>query len=67
MVASLAELDGLLAQLDVDARYPVAELGRPRGRQGSPRSKVAMPWGWLDDRCGLELDLSAAELETSGG
>ena len=25
------------------------------------------PWGWLDDRCGLELDLSEAELETSGG
>ena len=67
MVASLAELDQLLGQLDVDARYPVAELGRPRGRQGSPRSKVAMPWGWLDDRCGLELDLSAAELEISGG
>lgn len=67
MVASLVELDQLLGQLDVGARYPVAELGRPRGRQGSPRSKVAMPWGWLDDRCGLELDLSAAELETSGG
>ena len=57
----------LLAQLDPDVDYPTAELGRPRGRQGSPRSKVTMPWGWLDDRCGLELDLSEAELETSGG
>lgn len=67
MVSSLAELDSLLAQLDHDVPYPVAELGRPRGRQGSPRKKVTMPWGWLDDRCGLDLDLSEAELETSGG
>lgn len=67
MVSSLAELDALLAQLDGAVPYPTAELGRPRGRQGSPRSKVTMPWGWLDDRCGLELDLSEAELETSGG
>ncbi|MGB3954158.1 MAG: tRNA dihydrouridine synthase DusB [Brooklawnia sp.] len=67
MVASLAELDDLLSQLDPAADYPVAELGRPRGRQGSPRSKVTMPWGWLDDRCGLDLDLGEAELDTSGG
>ncbi len=66
-VTSLAELDALLAQLDHDASYPLAELGRPRGRQGSPRSKVTMPMGWLDDRCGLDLDLSEAELDTSGG
>ena len=67
MVSTLAELDVLLAQLDTAAPFPVAELGRPRGRQGSPRGKVTMPWGWLDDRCGLELDLSEAELDTSGG
>ena len=67
MVSTLAELDVLLAQLDTAAPFPVAELGRPRGRQGSPRGKVTMPWGWLDDRCGLDLDLSEAELDTSGG
>ncbi len=67
MVGSLAELDLLLAQLDPQIPYPVGELGRPRGRQGSPRKKVTMPWGWLDDRCGLELDLSEAEVDTSGG
>lgn len=67
MVSSLAELDELLSRIDPDVAYPVAELGRPRGRQGSPRSKVTMPWGWLDDRCGLDLDLSEAELDTSGG
>ena len=36
MVSSLAELDGLLDQLDTHAPFPVAELGLPRGRQGSP-------------------------------
>lgn len=67
LVSTLVELDALIAQLDPDVPYPIAELGRPRGRQGSPRGKVTMPWGWLDDRCGLELDLSEAELDTSGG
>jgi len=66
-VSSLAELDGLLAQLDPDVPYPTAALGRPRGRQGSPRGRVVMPYGWLDDRDGLGLDLSAAELDASGG
>ncbi|MGA4508556.1 tRNA dihydrouridine synthase DusB [Propionibacteriaceae bacterium G1746] len=67
MVSSFDELDPLLAQLEADAPFPVAELGRPRGRQGSPRGKVAMPQGWLDDTSGADLDLSEAELETSGG
>ena len=67
LVTSLAELDRLLARLDTDAPFPRGELGRPRGRQGSPRGKVVMPWGWLADRSGLGLDLSAAELDSSGG
>ncbi|MCL1841041.1 MAG: tRNA dihydrouridine synthase DusB [Propionibacteriaceae bacterium] len=67
MVSSLDELDALLAQLDPSVPFPAAELGRPRGRQGSPRTKVAMPYGWLDDRCGLDLDLSDAEGDVSGG
>lgn len=67
MVSSLAELDQLLAQLDPSAPFPVEELGNPRGRQGSPRSKVAMPDGWLADQSGLDLDLSAAETDVSGG
>jgi nifR3 family TIM-barrel protein len=65
MVASLAELDGLLARLE-DQPFPVAELGRPRGRQGSPR-RVVLPEGWLDDRDGRTLDLTDAEDGTSGG
>ena len=42
----------LLAELDPDAPFPVAELGTPRGRQGSPRKGVALPEGWLDDTDG---------------
>jgi nifR3 family TIM-barrel protein len=67
MVSGLAELDDHLARLDHDLGYPVEELGRPRGRQGSPRGKVALPEGWLADTCGLDLELSGAELGVSGG
>ncbi len=49
-VSSLAELDELLARLDPDAPFPVAELGSPRGRQGNPRARVVLPYGWFDSR-----------------
>lgn len=65
MVSSLAELDVLLGELDPSQPYPVAELGTPRGRQGSPR-KVALPAGWLDDTCDAG-DLADAEVGISGG
>ena len=45
-------LDALLAELDPDEPFPVAELGTPRGRQGSPRARVVLPEGWLDDTDG---------------
>ena len=67
LVSSFADLDRQLEQLDPDEPFPVTELGSPRGRQGSPRSKVVLPEGWLDDRSGLVLDLAAAEIGTSGG
>ncbi|HET6728647.1 MAG TPA: tRNA dihydrouridine synthase DusB [Jiangellaceae bacterium] len=66
MVSSLAELDGLLARLDVDQPFPASELGAPRGRQGSPR-RVTLPEGWLDDADGRSADLAGAELGISGG
>ncbi|MCZ3389678.1 MAG: tRNA dihydrouridine synthase DusB [Actinomycetia bacterium] len=64
-VSTLAELDALLAQVDIDQTFPASEVGAPRGRQGSPR-RVVLPEGWLDDqRCDL---LGAdAELDVSGG
>ena len=67
MVSSLSELDALIAQLDPDATYPVQELGTPRGRQGTPRAHVTLPYGWLDSRTIGEEDLSAAESDVSGG
>jgi hypothetical protein len=66
-VSSLAELDELLGRLDHDAPFPVAELGLPRGRQGTPREKVVVPWGWLESRTLGDDDLSAAECDVSGG
>ena len=64
-VSSLATLDTLLEQLDPTEPFPVAELGTPRGRQGSPR-KVALPDGWLASRDDRRID-AGAELATSGG
>jgi nifR3 family TIM-barrel protein len=65
LVSCLAELDDLLASLDPTQPYPVAELGRPRGRT-SPRNRVVLPDGWLDDRDSGAVG-AAAELATSGG
>src|SRR6476469_1461600 len=48
MVCSPTELDELLGQLDLEQPYPVAAEG-PRGRQGSPQRRVALPYGCLDD------------------
>jgi nifR3 family TIM-barrel protein len=67
LVSSLAELDTHLARLDPDQPFPVSELGTPRGRQGAPRDKVALPEHWLDDTSGAELELADAELGVSGG
>jgi len=67
MVSTLLELDRLLGQLDPDVPFPTGELGLPRGRQGAPRDKVALPEGWLNDSSGRDLDLADAELGISGG
>ena len=67
MVSTLPELDRLLGQLDPNVAFPTGELGLPRGRQGAPRDKVALPDGWLNDSSGRDLDLADAELGISGG
>jgi hypothetical protein len=67
MVESLSQLDELLSQLDPTIPFPVAELGAPRGRQGSPRDHIVLPEGWLNDTDGLSADLAAAEIGVSGG
>ena len=65
LVSTLADLDALLARLDPDEPYPTAELGTPRGRQGTPK-QVALPEGWLADRDTVKVD-AAAESGISGG
>jgi len=67
LVDSLAALDRLLAELDPDEPFPVSELGSPRGRQGSPRARIALPEGWLDDTDGTSLRLTEDATETTGG
>ena len=65
MVSSLDELDDLLAGLDLDQPFPTAGDG-PRGRQGSPQRRVALPYGWLDDP-ESEVVPEGAELDDGGG
>ena len=69
MVSSLAELRGLLDELDRDAPYPGADAEGSRGRTTRPK-RPHLPEGWLDSR---ELnpersaELAEAELDVSGG
>ncbi|HET8959879.1 tRNA dihydrouridine synthase, partial [Nocardioides sp.] len=67
LVDSLAALDVLLAQLDPDEPFPEAELGTPRGRQGAPRSRLALPEGWLDDADGSGAHVREDAAEVTGG
>ena len=67
LVDSLASLDALLDDLDPAEPFPVSELGTPRGRQGSPRAKVALPEGWLDDADGAGSHVQEESNETTGG
>ena len=67
LVSSLAELDTLLARLDPEEPFPVSELGAPRGRQGSPRKRVVLPEGWLDDADGTGSVVREEATEVSGG
>lgn len=68
-VSSLAEIDELLATLDLDAPYPGEAAEGQRGRAGTPK-RPALPDGWLDSReLGAEAStaLADAELDHSGG
>ncbi|MEI6363391.1 MAG: tRNA dihydrouridine synthase DusB [Actinomycetes bacterium] len=68
-VASLAELDELIGQIDADQPFNV-EVGQgPRGRTSGNR-RPTLPDGWLDSRYlddAAARDLLTAELSVSGG
>lgn len=66
LIATLADLDCLLAELDPAEPFPTSILGAPRGRQGNPR-KVVLPEGWLDDTDGSGLHLREDASEAEGG
>lgn len=68
-VSTLAEIDELLATLDLEAPYPGAAAEGQRGRAGTPK-RPALPENWLDSReLGAEAScaLAEAELDHSGG
>ena len=69
MVTSLAELRGLLDELDRDAPYPGADAEGSRGRTTRPK-RPHLPEGWLDSRemnPERSAELAEAELDVSGG
>ena len=69
MVASLAELDELLGQIDVEQQFNVEVGSGPRGRTSGNR-RPSLPEDWLDspylDEAGA-LSLLEAEISVSGG
>jgi nifR3 family TIM-barrel protein len=65
MVSSLAQLDDLLGELELDQEFPDVVLGSPRGRTTGVRA-VSLPDRWLDDP-EAELVPVGAELAHSGG
>ncbi len=65
-VTGLHQIEDLVGQLDPDVPFPVDAATGPRGRQGSPQKKVALPEGWLDDPEDDTIP-SAADVMHSGG
>lgn len=68
-VATIAELDDLLAQIDPEQGPDAAVMSAPRGRTGGERPP-ALPEGWLDSPYLADADariVREAELSVSGG
>jgi len=64
--STLAELDGLLRELDPEERFPPSAMRVPRGK-ASGRQTVSLPPGYLDDREDATPPEEAAEDGLSGG
>jgi nifR3 family TIM-barrel protein len=68
-VSSLAELDRLLAELDLSQPFPSDVARGPRGRTSGGR-QVALPEGWLRSRTTdrhMRESVAAGEMHHSGG
>ncbi len=65
MVASLVELDALLAELDPEQPFPHEVASGRRGRTTGVR-RVVLPEGWLEDAEDLAVP-AGAEIGVSGG
>nr|WP_052460474.1 tRNA dihydrouridine synthase DusB [Microbacterium gorillae] len=68
-VSTLAEVDDLLATLELDAPYPGSAAEGQRGRAGSPKRTV-LPQGWLDSHdiaAEHASEMTETEADTSGG
>jgi nifR3 family TIM-barrel protein len=63
--SSLAELDDLIARVDLSQPFPESVVGQPRGRTSAHRT-VTLPHGWLDTRDSRSVPVGA-ELDSSGG
>jgi nifR3 family TIM-barrel protein len=66
MVSTLAELAGLIAELDLDQEFPPEAVGQPRGRSSAEPRRVILPYGWLDCRDDLTVP-AGADCCVSGG
>jgi nifR3 family TIM-barrel protein len=67
--STLAEIDDLLATLELDAPYPGEAAEGQRGRAGTPK-RPALPDGWLNSRdvaADAAVSMADAELDHSGG
>jgi hypothetical protein len=65
VVATLTDLDGILAELDPAAELAENALRTPRGHSNGPRS-VHLPHRWVEDRAD-PTPPEGAELTVSGG
>jgi nifR3 family TIM-barrel protein len=66
MVSTLAEVDGLVGELDLDQEFPPDAVGQPRGRTSAAPRRVILPYGWLDSRDDVAVP-DGADACPSGG
>jgi nifR3 family TIM-barrel protein len=66
MVSTLAEVDRLIGQLDLDQDFPPDAVGQPRGRTSAQPRRVVLPYGWLDSRDDVTVP-DGADACPSGG